>query len=295
VIEEAKASEGLGFMHGLVFVTWEKYLAKRFGDVFLHEYRNVIGETVALAPLVDRVYDDALLLKGVEAVAKLTRLSSDTLLREYGRYFLINEMTSHRCAYLLNSVQSGRDLLLKMRDAHAQMRRAPDGLTPPLFKYEDVSLASREFILIYDNHRRLCPLLWGAIKGAAELYNEKAQIAEQTCMRQGAPTCRFKVAFYPRSEKKSPVDAEMAAHNAAKRQFADLVLSVVPASHGITLVELQNMMKKYYQESSPRQLRPSILLEALHHLQHAGLVASTVNQPGDTLMTRRYWRVPTTG
>jgi hypothetical protein len=48
-----------------------------------------------------------LLLKGVEAVSKLTRFSSDTLLREYGRYFLVNEMTSHRCAYLLNSVQSG--------------------------------------------------------------------------------------------------------------------------------------------------------------------------------------------
>jgi hypothetical protein len=282
-------------MHGLIFVTWEKYLAKRFGDGLLHEYRDVIGETIALAPLVDRVYDDTLLLKGVEAAAKLTRFSSDTLLREYGRYFLVNEMTSHRCAYLLNSVQSGRDLLLTMRDAHAQMRRAPDGLTPPLFKYEDVSSTNREFILVYDNYRNLCPLLWGAIKGAADLYHEKASIVEQTCMRQGAPTCRFKVAFSPRSEKKSHIDAQLAEHNSAKRQFADFVLSIVPASQGITLVELQGMMRKYYQDSSPRQLRPSILLEALHHLQHAGLVASTVNQPGDTLMTRRYWRVPTTG
>jgi hypothetical protein len=181
-----------------------------------------------------------------------------------------------------------------MRDAHAQMRRAPDGLTPPLFKYEDVSPANREFILIYDNHRNLCPLLWGAIKGAAKLYNEKAQIVEQTCMRQGAPACRFKVAFYPTSENPY-ADAQLAAQNAAKRQFADFVLSMIPDSHGITLAELQGMMKNYYQDSSPRQLRPSILLEALHHLQHAGLVASTINQPGDTLMTRRYWRVPTSG
>src|SRR5215831_8099883 len=123
-------------MHGLIFVTWEKYLAKRFGEGLLHEYREAIGETIALAPLVDRVYDDTLLLKGVEAASKLTSFSSDTLLREYGRYFLVNEMTSHRCAYLLNSVQSGRDLLLTMRDAHTQMRRAPDGLTPPVFQYE---------------------------------------------------------------------------------------------------------------------------------------------------------------
>jgi hypothetical protein len=174
------------------------------------------------------------------------------------------------------------------------MRRAPDGLTPPLFKYEKVISTSNQFVLIYDNHRNLCPLLWGAIKGAADLYHEKAHIVEQTCMRQGAPTCRFKVAFSP-SEEKPLIDAQLAEYNAVKRQFADLVLSIVPASKGITLVELQGVMKMYYQGSSPRQLRPSTLLEALHHLQHAGLVASTVNQPGDTLMTRRYWRVPTTG
>jgi hypothetical protein len=282
-------------MHGLILVTWEKYLARRFGDVFLCEYRDVIGETIALAPLADRVYDDALLLKGVEAASKLTRFSSDTLLCEYGYYFLVNEMTSHRCAYLLNSVQNAQGLLLTMRAAHAQMRRVPDGLTPPVFKYEHVTSTSNQFVLIYDNHRHLCPLLWGAIKGAADLYNERAHIVEQTCMRQGAPTCRFKVAFSPRSEKKPHIDAQLAEHYFANRQFADLVLSIVPVSHGITLVELQGMMKKYYQGSLPRQLRPSTLLEALHHLQHAGLVASTVNLPGDTLMTRRYWRVPTTG
>jgi hypothetical protein len=44
---------------------------------------------------------------------------------------------------------------------------------------------------------------------------------------------------------------------------------------------------------SAHQLRPSVLLEALHHLQFAGLIASTANQPGDTLTLRRYWRIPT--
>jgi predicted hydrocarbon binding protein len=285
----------MNFMHGLIFVTWEKYLSRRFGHAFLQEYRDAIGETIALAPLADRVYDDALLLKGVEAVAKLTRLSSDILLREYGHYFLVNEMTGHRCAYLLNSVQSGRDLLLKMRDAHAQMRRASDGLTPPVFEYEYVATTSNEITLVYDNHRRLCPLLWGAIKGAGELYNERVSMVEQTCMRLGAPTCRFTVAFAPRSEKKSSADVLLARYYSGKRQFADFVLSVIPSSPGVTLAELQETMRKYYQTASPYQIRPSILLEALRHLQHAGLVTSTADQPGDTLINRRYWRVPTLG
>jgi hypothetical protein len=38
--------------------------------------------------------------------------------------------------------------------------------------------------------------------------------------------------------------------------------------------------------------RPAILLEAIQHLQFAGLVISTANQPGDDLNNRRYWRIP---
>src|SRR5712692_3427248 len=141
-------------MHGLIFVTWEKYLSDRFGSSLLHEYRNAIGETAASAPLASRVYDDATLLAGVGAACQLSGFSADTLLREYGHYFMLNGLTSHLCAYLLTKVHSGRDLLLAMRDAHAQMRRTPDAITPPLFKYETISFQRNDFALIYDSPRK---------------------------------------------------------------------------------------------------------------------------------------------
>jgi hypothetical protein len=92
----------------------------------LNTYRAKIGETATNAPLASKVYDDAMLLAGVAAIHELTQVPVDTLLREYGCYFLTNGLTSSRCSYLLTQVQSGRDLLLVMRDAHAQMRRIPD-------------------------------------------------------------------------------------------------------------------------------------------------------------------------
>jgi len=52
-------------MHGLIFVTWEKYLVERFGSALLYQYRQEIGETAASAPLASQVYDDATLLAGV--------------------------------------------------------------------------------------------------------------------------------------------------------------------------------------------------------------------------------------
>src|SRR5579884_2201793 len=183
------------YMHGLIFVTWEKYLAERFGTPLLSAYRKIIGETPANSPLTSHVYDDATLLAGVGVACQLTHLPADTLLHEYGRYFIINGLTSHLCAYLLTQVNSGRELLLTMRDAHAQMRRTPDGLTPPLFSYELFSADPREIALIYDSPRKLCSVLWGAIEGAAERYGERVQIVERSCMKRGAPRCYFELRF----------------------------------------------------------------------------------------------------
>jgi hypothetical protein len=280
-------------MHGLIFVTWEKYLAERFGSSLLTVYRKAIGETAATAPLVSRVYDDATLLAGVGVACQLTHLPADTLLREYGRYFMINGLTRHLCAYLLTQVHSGRELLLMMRQAHEQMSRMPDGLTPPLFGYEALPGNPRGLMLIYDSPRKLCAVLLGAIEGAATRYRERVQIAERSCMKQGARVCLFEVVFSPPIS--GPLTLQETAEQLARRQeqqhLADFVLSVLPNTDGVTLADLQSIL--HHWQASPHQRRPSVLLEALRHLQHAGLVASTANQPGDDLTHRRYWRAPT--
>jgi Haem-NO-binding len=281
-------------MHGLIFVTWERYLLERFGSSFLNEYRAAIGETSANSPLASRVYDDATLLAGVGVVTNLSQLPTNTLLREYGHYFIINGLTSHLCAYLLGQVNSGRDLLLMMRKAHEQMGRTPDSITPPLFGYEVLASDPKGLTLIYDSARHLCPVLHGCIEGAAERYGEKVQIVETTCMAHDASACRFKVRFFapssgPLSRYETP---ELIARRNARRQLADMVLSILPIQDGITLQELQSIMLQW-QQFNPQQSRPSVLLESLRHLQHAGLVASSANQPGDFLANRRYWRAPT--
>ena len=283
-------------MHGLIFVTWEKYLSERFGSTLLNAYRTTIGETSASSPLASRVYDDATLLAGVGAACKLTGLPADTLLRDYGHYFMINGLTSHLCAYLLTPLQSGRDLLLTMSNAHAQMRRTPDAITPPLFTYEPLSANPNEFALIYDSPRQLCSVLWGAIEGAAERYGERVRIVERTCMKRGAGVCRFELRFFriPSGPLQQQEDTpQQVTRRRAQQQLANLVLTALPDQDGMTLAELRVMLQRW--QVSPNQLRPSVLLEALRHLQHAGLAASTANQPGDDLSRRRYWRAPTLG
>ncbi len=280
-------------MHGLIFVTWEKYLCERYSGTVLKHYREEIGETAATSPLASRTYGDEVLLKGVEVACKLTGTSLDTMLWEYGRYFMLNGLTSHLCAYLLTRVDNGRDLVLMMRKAHAQMRRLPDGLTPPLFKYEVHSPSPHEVSLVYDSPRKLCALVWGAVEGAAQRYGQRVQVVEVSCMKRGASACCFNLRFSPPTSK--PLELLETPEQIAKRtnqqQLANLLLSVLPTEYGLTLMELRGHLRVW--EMKPEQSRPALLLEGLRLLQHVGLVSSTANQPGDNLSNRRYWRTPT--
>lgn len=280
-------------MQGLIFVTWEKYLSERFGDTLLKEYRAALGETAAITPLTSRTYGDDILLAGVAIATELTTMPLDTLLWEYGRYFMMNGLTSHLCAYLLTKVNNGRDLLMMMRKAHAQMRRLPDGLTPPIFEYQAVATSQNRVSLTYDSPRRLCSLLWGTIEGAAQRYNQRVQIAEVSCMKHGAPVCSFELEFSQSVSKPLEVleTPEQIVKRANQQQLANLVLSVLPTDYSLTLSDLLEHLRRL--DINPQQARPALLLEALRHLQHAGLVSSTANQPDDNLANRRYWRAPT--
>jgi hypothetical protein len=44
----------------------------------------------------------------IGAASQLTGLPAEALLREYGRYFIMNGLTSHLCTYVLSQISSGR-------------------------------------------------------------------------------------------------------------------------------------------------------------------------------------------
>jgi hypothetical protein len=215
----------------------------------------------------------------------------DLLLREYGRYFISNSLTGRLCTYLLTRVNNSRDLLLMMRAAHAQMRRTADTMLPPIFKYEALSDSPNELLLVYDSHRQLCPVLCGCIEGAADRFGEKVSITERICMQHGADACLLEVRFFGLDVSKVPAETmAMQTRHREQKQIADTILRLLPYEHGLTLQDLEIQLRA--QLGLPlHQLRPSILLSAILHLQHAGLVASTANMPGDILLSRHYWRV----
>jgi hypothetical protein len=293
-------------MKGIIFVVWEKYLNDRFGSKFIDTYREQLGETKDQLPISGRTYPDALLVKGLSTASQLSFMTEDRLMVEYGRYFMLNGLVEYLCGYLLAQSWNGYDLLLQMRDAHAQMRRTPDGLEPPLFEYQVLSSDHRHMILTYESGRKLCSLLEGCIIGAAERFGEKVHIHEHTCMKKGAPSCRFEVRFEGESwaDHATPVMIEQEKQRLSKQGLSNLILQALSYdSRGkMSLEDLHQAVMQnqgsYFPEIYRKQhtltsVHVSQVYTALAKLQQVGLVASTVNQPGDTFANRRYWRAPT--
>ena len=293
-------------MKGIIFVVWEKYLGERFGGAYLDQYRAAMGESKQNLPVTGKTYPDELLVAGLTLASKTTRLSTDTLLFEYGRYFMLNGLVEYLCGYLLAQAWCGYDLLLLMREAHAQMRRTPDGLTPPLFSYEVLSHDHNHMILTYDSKRQLCSLLDGCIHGAAQRFGEKARTRELSCMKKGDEVCRFEVIFEGESwaKRATPAMIEKERQRLSKQGLSNLVLQAL--SHHENESKTLNDIKihvdqnqgPYFPEiyKEQRHLSPvhiSQLYTALAKLQQVGLVASTVNRPEDTFGNRRYWRTKT--
>jgi hypothetical protein len=147
-----------------------------------------------------------------------------------------------------------------MHDAHEQMRRLPDGLTPPLFQYLAQAQKPDELILIYENERKLCPVVLGAIEGAADRYGEQVHIIERTGKKRGDPVCRFEIRFSAASTV-SMETPEQRKQQETKQQFAQFIFSLLPDSEGITLAELQK--RAVLQGMKQQWARPALLLEAL--------------------------------
>lgn len=281
-------------MHGSIFVTFERFVEKRLGVAALRFYRSYLDQEIGnhRHVLINQVYPDEVLLKGIQLISAQQKIPVDTLVREYGHYYITNELTGYLCSHLLQRVKSAKALLLVMSHAHLQMQFASHYvLAPPLFEYEHHPYDSNILTVIYKDPRKLCSLLHGAIEGAAERYHEKVAIYEETCMKRGDPACRFLIRFL--TARTTYALQPATPQETQRRELLHLVLQTLPeqAEEAITLHALPLAILQRFPNKVLPTLHLSHLYMALEQLQAVGLV-STLNAPTTVLGQRRYWRVP---
>src|SRR5437667_3421643 len=169
-------------MHGIIFVSWDRFLRATFGDVFLHQYRAEMKQKGHSISLMNQTYPDDHLIQALTFVCQKQNISMDALLRSFGQYYIVSELTGFVCAALLQKVKSAKELVLVMADAHLQLKQASCEMhtshliSPPIFQYQHIYGHPEQLIVMYQDPRQLCPLLQGAIEGAAMSYHEKVDI-----------------------------------------------------------------------------------------------------------------------
>jgi hypothetical protein len=280
-------------MHGSIFVTFEKFVEKHLGVAALSFYRSYLDQEIGSHRhiLINRVYPDEVLVKGMELLSAHQNISADELVYNYGRYYIANELTGYLCSHLLQRVNNARALLLVMSHAHLQLQFASQSvLAPPVFEYEHHPYDSTLLTLIYKDPRKLCSLLHGAIEGAGERYHEQVAIYEETCMKRGDPACRFLIRFLS-GHAMYTLQAET-PQESQRRELLQLVLQALPEQpeQAITLHVLSLILQRFPNKALSN-LHLSALYMALLQLQAVGLI-STLDAPTTTLAQRRYWRVP---
>src|SRR5579859_2133137 len=223
-------------MHGIIFVSWDRFLRAKFGEAFFQQYRAAMRQNGHAISLVNQTYPDEHLIQALTFVSQQKNTDIDTILRSFGQYYIVNELTGFVCAALLEKVKSAKELLLLMADAHLQLKQAscemrtPHLIAPPVFRYEHIYGHPDQLIVVYQDPRQLCPLLQGAIEGAGMRYREKVKIVHDPneCMRHGGRICRLSIQFEPLKNPLAHEEAPLSERARSQEEVRRLVLQALP-------------------------------------------------------------------
>lgn len=162
-------------MKGTVVKCLEELVVTQFGkDKWEQSLKDAgLDESTLIWPMSD--YDDALVIKVVEAVCKNLGITFSQAADAFGDYW-VNVYTQKMYSAYYQKNATARDFLLDLDNIHVSMTRTLENAKPPRFdyKWED----DQTLIMHYKSDRNLIAFLVGILKGVGKYYKEDLQITE---------------------------------------------------------------------------------------------------------------------
>lgn len=140
-----------------------------------------------------RDYPDAMTLDLVAAVAEVSGLSADAILERFGRFWVPNTGARAYPQLYAMAGRTAREFLLNLDRVHQHVTRSIENAAPPRFSYDE--LPDGRLRLHYSSGRRLCAALRGLILGVGEHFDERLEVRELRCMKDGHDDCVMEVSF----------------------------------------------------------------------------------------------------
>ena len=172
-------------MHGLIFTSFLQFTRHRFPEQVDAIWRE---EPRFLATAA---YPDDDFVRILERTASVTSTPSADLLRQFGSFAA---QTTFRLLYPDYYAESGstRTFLLEVEGRiHDLVRATISDASPP--KLHVVPLGAEGVMVTYTSERGLCDLVHGLIIGTALHFEERFDVEQVQCMREGDPACAFVV------------------------------------------------------------------------------------------------------
>ena|SRR5579872_4899447 len=178
-------------MKGIVFNLLEEVVCDHHGVATwdkLLEAAEVEGAYTSLGS-----YPDIEMTRLVDAASTALKLSSDSVLRWFGRNAM--PLLAQRYPAFFEPHRSARPFILTLNSIiHPEVRKLYAGAHCPHFHFEEDS--DRALLMGYRSPRRLCALAHGFIEGAAAHYHETAEVEHRQCMSHGDDRCVLRVLIH---------------------------------------------------------------------------------------------------
>ena len=138
-------------------------------------------------------YPDQMTLDLANATSEISGLSLETVLVEFGKFWVPNTGFESYPSFFRLSGTTAREFLLNMNRVHNQVTRNIPNSAPPKFECEE--LPDGRLLMHYQSERKLCALLQGLILGVGIHLKEEIQVKEVACVEKGNPRCTMEVTF----------------------------------------------------------------------------------------------------
>lgn len=176
-------------MHGVIFAELKKYVDDRLGESGWPKLLEEAGFAGRIF-LPVTTYPDADAVTLVTAAVKITGLTADAILEDFGAFMVPDLVKMY--GHLLDKGWKTLDVIEHTEETiHMVVRSRNPGAAPPELHCSRPSKG--EVVITYGSPRRMCAIAKGIARGLAAHYGESVRVSESACMHKGDPHCRISV------------------------------------------------------------------------------------------------------
>lgn len=168
---------------GIMFNLLQGVVQEKLHEAMWDDMLDDVGSDVGFTSL--GMYDDALMLRLIDALAARTSSTRDDTLRWFGRHAF--PKLDERYPDLVRVYGCTADLVGHLDHViHPEVHKVYPDAELPSFQVRDTEDG---LIITYRSAKRLCALAEGFIFGAASVFDESVELAHTACMHHGADSC----------------------------------------------------------------------------------------------------------